>query len=95
VALTFAVHDVRLSHNDPSPDENGALPAQPPGTWRVEYAKGKPGAVVTCPMCGARCGVAPERIAASGAVDGALFCSSCTWFEYVTLDGFASATGQS
>lgn len=100
--VTFAVHDTRFpraaSEAEATVDTGAdarALGTQG-GTWALVYAaadKGRPAAVCLCPNCSRSIAVSNSRIRNTGAVEHALVCTNCPWFDYVTLDGWAEAVG--
>ena len=69
----------------------------PAGHWILRWREGRAAAACTWPLCGLRNGqpleLASSRISDSGDVDGPVICP-CGWFDYVTLIGWAIATGK-
>lgn len=86
--MSFVEHDNRFPRESAPADENTIKR----GTWRLTYEKGHPAALIACPCCGVTQQISPSRINIRGAVDPAVTCGACPWFDYVQLDTWAGAT---
>jgi len=62
-----------------------------PGTYKPVLDGNRRTAIVVCPRCGSRLHLSPHLVLNDGTVTPSVVCrSSCTFHEFITLDGWSS-----